>query len=660
MAQDVPHWRLQEQVPESPAPPPAPLSPHQEPQQPGPSAPRPTASVARPDTPPRPDAPRISSPSPTAVAPPATGVSTSAGAVEALTSDSHRNSHAPSPTTAKDDHQHLLAPSTTSTSTPIATATSTSAVPNSHLHAGASSVSTNIAQGANTNGTVRDSAPTGGVNTAAQGGSFHSSTAGASTSSEQPSTVTRVPGSSTPTTDGPPPTLNGQQPQQPQRPPQAHVPAPSPTSIPDATNSAATSTSTSTSVNATLSSATDSATTTIPSTAPTSSIRSNFRDPIRWRDPITVQYDTDSGHAHPARIHAHPAHHPSSSSSQLPPPAQLKYEPSRQYQEPPRSQPPSHSQLPAQAQPQSSAHESTVQARSIRAHHYNQPSYQFHPQPYRSQPPLQPDRASVPSTQLPPPARSQRDSYQHHPQASQYQHQAPPPARSQQHYQHSYLLGDPRHHPPPPPSQQQNHPQESQYTSRNDGLITKPIIMDPPRSRPVSQPPPAADPLPGFPSPVTTHAHLNKKFADDCTRLTYAIQQSTPDAVRRVFRDNWEKCMLGTEFHQAFIVSPPALPFQVNMRRPIRSGATSPAPHLHHTYTTARLSPYICLRETSNVIPTSGALDLLQANVYRHVGVLVSLVNTSIIDERWVEILKQRSILLSSLFAIICLSSHLM
>ncbi|KAJ4361185.1 hypothetical protein N0V85_009432 [Neurospora sp. IMI 360204] len=81
--------------------------------------------------------------------------------------------------------------------------------------------------------------------------------------------------------------------------------------------------------------------------------------------------------------------------------------------------------------------------------------------------------------------------------------------------------------------------------------------MDPPRSRPVSQPPPPAEPIPssGFPSPATTHAHLNKKFIDDCTRLTYAIQQSTPEAVRRVFRDNWEKCMLGTEFHQAFILN---------------------------------------------------------------------------------------------------------
>ncbi|KAK3337859.1 hypothetical protein B0H65DRAFT_434537 [Neurospora tetraspora] len=464
-AQDVPHWRLQEQLPESPAP----LSPHQEPQPP----PRPTAPVA-PDTPPRPDAPRIPSPSPTAAAAPA-----------------------------------------------------------------------HIPQDSN-NGTIPDPAPTGGVETPAPGGSFHTSTA----SSEQPTTVTtRVPGSSTPTADRPPPALNGQ-PQQSQRPPQ--VPAPSP--IPDATKSAATSTSTSTPANATLS-ATDPATTTITTTA---SARSNFRDPIRWRDPITVHYDSDSGHAHPARLHAQPAHpssSSSSSSSQLPPPAQLKYEPSRQHQEPPASQLPTQSQPPAQAQPQPSAHAPPVQASS---HH--RPLSQFHSQPHHTQPPLQPAPAPVPAIQPPPPpAPSQRQSYQHHLQASQYQHQAPPRAHPQQHYQHSYLLGGPQHHPPPPPpsSQQQYHPHEPRYSSRNDGLISRPIIMDPPRSRPVSQPPPPAEPIPssGFPSPATTHAHLNKKFADDCTRLTYAIQQSTPEAVRRVFRDNWEKCMLGTEFHQAFILN---------------------------------------------------------------------------------------------------------
>jgi hypothetical protein len=58
-----------------------------------------------------------------------------------------------------------------------------------------------------------------------------------------------------------------------------------------------------------------------------------------------------------------------------------------------------------------------------------------------------------------------------------------------------------------------------------------------------------------FPSPTRDHATINPKFVDDCTRMTYAIQQSLPEAVRRIVRDHWEKCLLGSEFHQAFIVS---------------------------------------------------------------------------------------------------------
>ncbi|EAA28264.2 hypothetical protein GE21DRAFT_6088 [Neurospora crassa] len=520
-ASDVPHWRLQEQLPESAAP----LSPHHEPQAP---PTRPTAPAA-PDTPPQPDAPRIPLPSSTAAAP-TTGSSTSATAIEPPTSNA-----APSPT-AKADHQHL--PSCTGPTT--ATATPRSSVSNSNISA--SSVTANIPQDPK-NGTVP-----GGVDTAAPGGSFHSS--------EQPTTVTTGAARGV-TVDGPPSALNGQ-PQQSQNPSQ--VPAPSPIPAPDATNSAATSTSTSTPANATVS-ATDPATTTIPSTTITASARSNFRDPIRWRDPITVHYDSDSGHAHPARLHAqsaHPASASSSSSSQLPPPSQLKYELFRQHIEHhPPSQPATESQLPAQAQLQSLGQPAPAQARSH--HEPNRcPPSRSHPQTYHTQqPPLQPAPVPVTAIQPPPPAHSPRQSYQHHLQASPYQYQAPPPAHPQHHYQHSYPVGAPQHHPPPPPSQQQHHPYEYQYPSRNDGLISRPIIMDPPRSRPVSQLPPPAEPISssGFPSPATTHAHLNKKFADDCTRLTYAIQQSTPEAVRRVVRDNWEKCMLGTEFHQAFILN---------------------------------------------------------------------------------------------------------
>jgi hypothetical protein len=59
----------------------------------------------------------------------------------------------------------------------------------------------------------------------------------------------------------------------------------------------------------------------------------------------------------------------------------------------------------------------------------------------------------------------------------------------------------------------------------------------------------------GFPSPTQDYATINPKFVDDCTRMNFAIQQSLPEAVRRIVRDHWEKCLLGSEFHQAFIVS---------------------------------------------------------------------------------------------------------
>ncbi|KAH8742877.1 hypothetical protein F5883DRAFT_667023, partial [Diaporthe sp. PMI_573] len=38
-------------------------------------------------------------------------------------------------------------------------------------------------------------------------------------------------------------------------------------------------------------------------------------------------------------------------------------------------------------------------------------------------------------------------------------------------------------------------------------------------------------------------------------KITYGIQQAVPEAVRRSVRDNWEKCLLGSEFHQAFILN---------------------------------------------------------------------------------------------------------
>ncbi|KAI1768326.1 hypothetical protein GGR53DRAFT_462579 [Hypoxylon sp. FL1150] len=59
----------------------------------------------------------------------------------------------------------------------------------------------------------------------------------------------------------------------------------------------------------------------------------------------------------------------------------------------------------------------------------------------------------------------------------------------------------------------------------------------------------------GFPSPRREHQPENSKFMDDLSRLTHAMQQSVPSAVRRVIRDNWEKCLLGSEFHHAFLLN---------------------------------------------------------------------------------------------------------
>lgn len=78
--------------------------------------------------------------------------------------------------------------------------------------------------------------------------------------------------------------------------------------------------------------------------------------------------------------------------------------------------------------------------------------------------------------------------------------------------------------------------------------------MDPPASRRASQA--ATHPQSnGFPSPTQDYARINPKFIDDSTRLTFAVQQSMPESVRRVIRDNWEKCLLGSEFHQAFVLN---------------------------------------------------------------------------------------------------------
>ncbi|KAK1750963.1 hypothetical protein QBC47DRAFT_392997 [Echria macrotheca] len=166
-----------------------------------------------------------------------------------------------------------------------------------------------------------------------------------------------------------------------------------------------------------------------------------------------------------------------------------------------------HSQLPPPPRPSHAHHEPLPSLSHHHAHHAVPPAPHY---PQHALPPRQPSLAPFSSQPAPPPVA-------HPPASLPPLHHALPPASSQ-----------------PLPS-----------------VISKPIIMDPPGRR-TSQPP---TPPKGFPSPSQDHARVNPKFVDDCTRITFAVQQSVPEAVRRTVRDNWEKCLLGSEFHQAFVLN---------------------------------------------------------------------------------------------------------
>ncbi|KAK8049499.1 hypothetical protein PG994_011229 [Apiospora phragmitis] len=106
---------------------------------------------------------------------------------------------------------------------------------------------------------------------------------------------------------------------------------------------------------------------------------------------------------------------------------------------------------------------------------------------------------------------------------------------------------------PPRTSPLATQPPPAQYVRRTSmpqgGKVP---IVEPPGAglrRAASQNPNA------FQSPGRDYGRENPKFNDDLSRLTHAVQQSVPEAVRRVTRDNWEKILLGTSFHQAFIMN---------------------------------------------------------------------------------------------------------
>ncbi|KAI0456600.1 hypothetical protein F5B21DRAFT_467205 [Xylaria acuta] len=58
-----------------------------------------------------------------------------------------------------------------------------------------------------------------------------------------------------------------------------------------------------------------------------------------------------------------------------------------------------------------------------------------------------------------------------------------------------------------------------------------------------------------FPSPEADHENQIPRFTRDLSLLADAVQQSCPEAVRRIVRDKWEKCIMGSEFHHAFLMN---------------------------------------------------------------------------------------------------------
>lgn len=55
------------------------------------------------------------------------------------------------------------------------------------------------------------------------------------------------------------------------------------------------------------------------------------------------------------------------------------------------------------------------------------------------------------------------------------------------------------------------------------------------------------------PTPSQKDLTRDPKYREDFARLTYAIQQSTPEAVEQAVRDNSEKCILGSGRHRELI-----------------------------------------------------------------------------------------------------------
>lgn len=150
--------------------------------------------------------------------------------------------------------------------------------------------------------------------------------------------------------------------------------------------------------------------------------------------------------------------------------------------------------------------------------------YQGH---HQQQPPLPP----------PPPPQQPPVPVTHYQQPPPLAHHAPPPA---------HHGPPPAHHGPPQPLPM-NHGYPPQPPPLQQGKVA---IVEPPRPAHRASGP-TTDALN---SPGRDHARANPKFNEDTSRLTHAIQQSLPEAVRHVTREHWEKTLLGSDYHQNFVV----------------------------------------------------------------------------------------------------------
>ncbi|CAK7236090.1 hypothetical protein SBRCBS47491_009517 [Sporothrix bragantina] len=185
------------------------------------------------------------------------------------------------------------------------------------------------------------------------------------------------------------------------------------------------------------------------------------------------------------------------------------------------------------------------------------PSPQQTPQP-AAQP--APQQAPPQRIQSQPPAPQQRMPSQPPQQPDlqqQLQQQRPSPHMQQhppsQHFQNEH---------PHPPHLQQPIPQRGVGRPPDPVMVHRaPIVNPPPQGIPQPLPqrkePAVVDPRGGIqhPSPGRLYHQENRKVWDDYMRLTFAIEQCLSDSVRCAVRQNWQKCLLGTTFHQGFMLN---------------------------------------------------------------------------------------------------------